>query len=81
MNKKFFKVADHVFTVEACDELLSQMSNYAPFAVDVCDASCENPVFSFAVQEAVAPEFTEETRQEEEGQTIVCGRTAEGLGI
>ena len=81
MNKKFFKVADHVFCVEACDELLSQMSNYAPFEVDFCDASCEKPVFSLAVQEAVAPEFTEDTRQEDEGQSIVCGRTAEGLPV
>ena len=55
MNKKFFKVADHVFGVEACDELLSQMSNYEPFEVDVCDACCENPVFSLVVQEAAAP--------------------------
>ena len=81
MNKKFFKVADHVFCVEVCDEMLSQMTNYAPFAVDVCDASCEKPVFSLAVQEAVAPEFTEDTRQEDEGQSIVCGRTAEGLPV
>ena len=81
MNKKFFKVADHVFCVEACDELLSQMSNYAPFEVDVCDACCENLVFSLAVQEASAPAFTEETRQEDEGQSIVCGRTAEGLPV
>jgi hypothetical protein len=81
VNKKFFKVADHVFTVEACDELLSQMSNYAPFEVDFCDASCENPVFSLVVQKAPAPEFTEDTRQEDEGQSIVCGRTAEGLPV
>lgn len=81
MNKKFFKVAEHFFAVEADDEILSQMSNYAPFAVDFCDASCENPVFLLAVQDAVAPEFTEDTRQEDEGQTIVCGRTAEGLPV
>ena len=81
MNKKFFKVADHVFCVEACDELLSQMSNYAPFEVDFCDACCENLVFSLAVQEASAPAFTEDTRQEDEGQSIVCGRTAEGLPV
>jgi len=81
MNKKFFKVADHVFGVEVCDELLSQMSNYAPFEVDAGDACCENPVFSLAVQEVVAPEFTEDTRQEDEGQSIVCGRTAEGLPV
>ena len=61
--------------------MLSQMSNYAPFEVDVCDVSCEKPVFSLAVQEASAPAFTEETRQEEEGQTIVCGRTKDGLPV
>ena len=81
MNKKFFKVADHVFGVEACDEMLSQMSNYAPFEVDARDASCENLVFSLEVREAAAPEFTEDTRQEDEGQSIVCGRTAEGLPV
>ncbi len=81
MNKKFFKVADHVFTVEACDELLSQMSNYEPFIVDACESLCENLVFSLAVQGAAAPEYAEETRQEEEGQTIVCGRTKDGLPV
>ena len=81
MNKKFFKVAEHFFAVEADDEILSLMGNYAPFEVDFCDANCENPVFSLAVQEAVAPEFTEDTRQEDEGQTIVCGRTANGLPV
>ena len=81
MNKRYFKVADHVFSVDACDEIVSQMSNYAPFEVDACDVCCENPVFSLAVQEAPAPEFTEDTRQEDEGQSIVCGRTAEGLPV
>ena len=81
MNKNFFKVADHVFTVEACDELLSQMSNYEPFIVDACESLCENLVFSLAVQGAAAPEYAEETRQEEEGQTIVCGRTKDGLPV
>lgn len=81
MNKKFYKVAGHVFGVEACDAVLSLMSNYAPFAVDDGNVVCENPVFSLVVQEAVAPEFTEDTRQEEEGQSIICGRTAEGLPV
>ena len=61
--------------------MLSQMSNYAPFEVDFCDACCENFVFSLAVQEASAPAFTEETRQEDEGQSIVCGRTKDGLPV
>jgi len=75
----FYKVAEHIFEVNACDEILSQMSNYAPFAVADGDAACENPVFSLAVQEAAAPKFTEVTRQDDEGQSIICGRTADGL--
>ena len=63
MNKFFFKVAEHLFAVDAADDILSQMDNYSPFAVSSSDASCENPVFSLAVQEASAPAFTEETRQ------------------
>ena len=81
MNKKFFKVAEHVFAVEACDEILSRMNNYAPFAIDAGDLACENIVFSLAVQNAAASEYTEEFRQEEEGQSIICGRTADGLPV
>ena len=77
MIKKFFKVAEHFFAVETGDEILSQMSNYAPFVVDLC----ENPVFSVAVQEAAAPRYTEEIRQDEEGQSIICGRTADSLFV
>ena len=81
MSKNYYKVAEHFFAVEADDEILSLMGNYAPFEVDFCDASCENPVFSLDVQDLAAPEYAEETRQEDEGQTIVCGRTAEGLPV
>lgn len=81
MNKFFFKVAEHLFAVDVADDILSQMDNYSPFAVSSSDVSCEKPVFSLAVQEASAPAFTEETRQEDEGQSIVCGRTAEGLPV
>ena len=81
MNKKYYKVAEHVFTVEACDGVLSQMDNYAPFAVDATEAACEESVFSLAVQESVAPEYSEETHQDDEGQSIICGRTAEGLPV
>lgn len=81
MNKFFFKVAEHLFAVDAADDILSQMDNYSPFAVSSSDVSCEKLVFSLAVQEASAPAFTEETRQEDEGQSIVCGRTAEGLPV
>lgn len=72
----YYKVAEHVFSVEASDAILSQMSNYAPFVTDAVDT----PTFSLAVLcDTDAPAYTEETRQEEEGQAIICGRTAEGL--
>lgn len=72
----YYKVAEHIFSVEASDAILSQMSNYAPFVTDAVDT----PTFSLAVLcDTNAPAYTEETRQEEEGQVIICGRTAEGL--
>ena len=72
----YYKVAEHIFSVEASDAILSQMSNYAPFVTDAVDT----PTFSLAVLcDTDAPAYTEETRQEEEGQAIICGRTAEGL--
>ena len=85
MDKKFFCVAGHTFaveadkktlSVEADKKTLSQMENYAPFVVNPDKAG--NVVFSLVVQNAAAPEYTEETRQEDEGQSIICGRTAEG---
>ena len=77
MGKHFFKVAGHIFSVEICDELLSQMDNYTPFAVNPVD----NPIFSLTVQNEQAPRYTEETRQEEENQSIICGKTDDGLAV
>lgn len=72
----YYKVAEHFFSVEASDELLSQMNNYAPFETE----SVKAPAFSLAVHtDTDAPVYTEDTRQEEDGQAILCGRTAEGL--
>jgi hypothetical protein len=79
MNKMYYEVAEHVFMVEACDGILPSMSNYAPFAVD--ESVGEKSVFSLDVQKTAAPEYAEETRQDDEGQAIVCGRTADGLPV
>lgn len=72
-----YKVAGHVFKVSAsadlCDKLFSEcMDNYEPFAVEKKD-DC---LFALNVECGEAPEYTEETRQEEEGQQIICGLTA-----
>jgi len=76
MQKKFFEVAEHVFSVEACDEVLSQIGNYSPFLVKP-PRDC---VFSLTVVAGEnPPDYVEDARQEEEGQSIVCGKTAGGL--
>ena len=72
-----YKVADHVFRVSAsadlCGKLFCEcMDNYAPFAIEKKD-DC---LFALNVECGEAPEYTEETRQEEEGQQIICGLTA-----
>jgi len=86
---RFYKVAGHFFSVggsfaENCGEL---MGNYAPFAVDgLTQVSFRDPtrnlLFSLEVEiAAVPPAYTEETRQSEEGQVIICGRTAAGESV
>mgnify|MGYP007070104228 FL=1 len=60
----FYKVAGHVFAVSARCELLSQMQNYAPFAVNPLDRSTGEPVFTLTVHEnGGIPAYTEDTRQ------------------
>lgn len=77
MMERFYKVANHVFSVSAnagvCDVLFAEcMDNYAPFAIEK-SVDC---LFALNVECGEAPEYTEETRQEEEGQQIICGLTA-----
>ena len=79
---KFYKVADNVFSVtaspELCDDFFAKnMGNYEPFAVEKCDC-----VFSLEVVVCEkAPAFTEEIRQDEEGQRIICGLTDAGESV
>ncbi len=77
MMECFYRVAEHVFAVSAQadvgDKIFAEcMDNYAPFAIEKSD-DC---LFALNVQCGEAPEYTEETRQEEEGQQIICGLTA-----
>ena len=73
---RYYQVADHVFCVSGGESLFELMDNYAVFQThaDAC-------VFSLTVAPGIAPTYTEELRQEEEGQVIVCGHTAEGLPV
>ena len=78
LAKKFYCVAGHLFGVEGGESIFLQMMNYAPFEVDAVSAKA-SAVFSLSVvSEAGVPEYVEETRQDEEGDVIVCGRTAAG---
>lgn len=79
--KKFYCVAGHLFGVEGEESIFPQMMNYAPFEVDAQSAKT-SAVFSLSVVlDAGVPEYVEEARQEEEGDVIVCGRTAAGESV
>ena len=81
-ESRFYKVAEHQFSVSVCsglcdDFFAKNMDNYEPFAVDECDC-----VFSLDIVAGEnAPSFVEETRQDEEGQRIVCGLTNAGESV
>ena len=66
-----YKVAGHVFTLESGLEIGPLLDNYAPFAY----AGDESALFSLKIEKGDSPAFTEETRQDEEGQQIICGHT------
>lgn len=75
MTARSYKVAGHVFTLESDLNIDEGLLNYAPFAVP---AGSDAPaVFTLEiVAKAPQVEYTEEARQDEEGQQIICGRTA-----
>ncbi len=74
MITNYYKVAEHVFRICSEDELSVLLSNYAPFS---CPSS-NHVAFALNVSKGYAPDYTIEISQEEEGQEIVCGRTASG---
>ena len=76
---RYYQVAEHAFSVSGETEFLSLMTNYEPFEVKQGDRS----VFATKLDimqpvPTVPPAFTEELRQEDEGQEIICGRTDAG---
>ena len=76
---KYYKVAEHVFGVSGEAEVFALMANYEAFAVGHQDAS--ETVFVLTVESGDAPAYSEELRQEEEGQDIICGKTADGRPV
>ncbi len=76
IETRHYEVAGHAFAVSGEGEDLALMENYAPFAADG-----QPSVFDLSIERGAAPSFTEELRQEDEGQVIVCGRTADGQPV
>lgn len=89
MKTRLYKVAGHVFSVgsnlpeSAGVDLFALMDNYEPFAVPSGDGDVpESPLFSLSVEHSTPlPGFIEETRQEDEGQEILCGHDDAGSSM
>ena len=77
---RYYKVAGHVFCVSGEAERFALkgegFANYEPFACDEAAA-----VFSLTVSQGLPVSYDEEWRQEDDGQEIVCGRTADGKPV
>ena len=65
---RYYKVAGHRFCVTGEAE---GFANYEPF---LCEEG--ETVFALSIGDGEAPEYVEEIRQEDEGQEIICGKTA-----
>ena len=79
-ESRYYIVAEHLFCVEADDSFLSLMDNYKPFLHDISRTDgepCPPLLFSLNVTKGRITGYTEEFSQEEEGQDIICGHTAE----
>ena len=76
MKKNYYKVAGHVFGVTAGTDDLELMTNYQPF---LCEGG--QSVFTLIMSEGEAVAYTEEMRQDDEGQQIICGKTNGGQPV
>ena len=70
METRYYKVAEHRFCISGEED---GFANYEPFACD------EAPVvFSLKICKGSRVGYEREWQQEDEGQEIICGRTADG---
>ena len=76
MMTNYYSVAGHGFCVSAEVEALALMQNYEPFACKPGDV-----VFTLAIENGEPPIYSEELRQEDEGQDIICGKTDDDLSV
>lgn len=63
---KYYKVAEVLFSVTAVADDYQLMTNYEPFAV----ADGSSPVFQLNIKDGDTVHYTEELRQDDEGQMI-----------
>ena len=78
MNEtRYYKVAGHVFGVTGEAEYFALMTNYEPFTSEG-DGSVVAMLTLDRKASSLGVAFSEELRQEDEGQEIICGRTADG---
>ncbi len=76
--RKHYKVARHGFDVFADETLFTEMKQYEPFL----DEGGENTLFTLHVKKAESPIiFSENYRQEDEGQLMRSGETADGKTV
>lgn len=73
---RYYEVARHLFCVTAEAEDFRLMGNYGPFGCEAGDA-----VFSLTIADGKPVSYTEELRQEDEGQEIICGHKADGRAV
>ena len=76
MMTNYYSVAGHGFSVSAEAEAFALMENYEPFACKPGDV-----VFTLAIENSEPPIYSEELRQEDEGQDIICGKTDDDLSV
>lgn len=75
--RKHYTVAGHGFTVDAEDAIFTEMKQYEPF-MDKED----NTLFTIHIQKSDTPIiYKEYHRQEDEGQSIICGETPDGKTV
>ena len=73
--RKHYTVAGHGFIVDAEESVFTEMKQYQPFLDDRDD----NTLFTIHVEESVTPIIYKEIhRQEDEGQSMICGDTPDG---
>ena len=73
MEIRYYKVAGHVFRVCCETESFSLLTNYEPFGCDEAAVA-----FSLTISRGIPVGYAEEWRQEDDGQEIICGKTADG---